>query len=119
MTRLTPRLAGLAFGLILSGCQTAPAPVPAVLAEASPEDLSEIRRVAGLLLDRPLVQLGAGDLRHQSVVSVLPPRPGPRETHSLAQPVQLDLVLIGEGCHLVLRTTGTAKALSGVRCVPL
>jgi len=99
-----------------AACQTDSGARPAVLADPQPGALDEVRRAASVLVGRARVELGAGDLQRQSVVGVLPPPLGPHETHSLARPDQLNIVLMGSGCYLVHPETGQAEGLAGVDC---
>ncbi|MBW8733783.1 MAG: hypothetical protein JF571_05660 [Asticcacaulis sp.] len=64
---------------------------------------------------RARVDLGPTD---GSVITVLPPKPGPYETNSVAMPVRFDIEMRGDSCVAVRRDTGRAVALPGVVCKP-
>ncbi|MBY9067859.1 hypothetical protein K1X12_13190 [Hyphomonas sp. WL0036] len=91
---------------------------PAVLADKSPETMAEVTGVLAKAVNRAQIQLGASDPTVQSMISVLPPPPGPHESNSPAMPIVFDIVLMGEDCYVRSREGGEMYALSGIACAP-
>ena len=118
MMKIDKRLSALllAGASLLGACKTTDPQVPALLTAPNAEIMDEIKTVLAAAMDRASVELGPVDLTQSSVLSVLPPRLGEHETHSLATPTQFDLVKQGEACFLIRRDTGDAYALDGVAC---
>lgn len=109
-----------AAAIFSSACETAPAPgAPAVLSDASAENLAALAAALGETLGRARVTLGPGDFTQSPVVSVLPPAPTPPEDRSLAAPAVFDLRIENGVCVAVSRADGAAAALPGVSCRPL
>jgi hypothetical protein len=116
----------LATGLVaLAGCQSGNnakedtvTAQPAVLATASPENLSALRAQIGTALGRANPDFGPGDLTQTGVLSVLPPRLSDREGNSPALPVIFDLLLIDGACMARNRADGGDIPLPGVSCRP-
>jgi hypothetical protein len=109
-----PVLASLA-ALLAGACQTAVA-APAVLTHADPATMSRLRATLAQAVGRAQVELGPGDPTQSSVLSVLPPPPGPLEGRSLAKPTIFRLEIEGETCVLVRADTGAHIRLAGVDC---
>ncbi len=103
-------------GLGTAACQTAGPPVPAMLESADDMTLARIKAVLAEAVGRADIRLGPEDLTSMSSVSVLPPRPGPHETHSTAMPTVFDLVTNGKTCMLVRRESGKSYRLDDVAC---
>lgn len=100
----------------VGACQSSPQ--PATLVDASPETLSALTGVLAAAVDRAQVQLGPGDLTKESVISVLPPRPGPLEGNSPAMPTIFDIVLVEGECFVQERQSGERFPLTGIACTP-
>ncbi len=92
------------------------AKVPAVLVSSDDQTLAELKSALAEAMGTTRVEIGPGDLTQQSVISVLPPRLGPLEGHSVAKPTQFNLMKTGSKCYAVRRGTGEAYELSGVTC---
>ncbi len=92
------------------------AKVPAVLISSDDQTLADLKSVLAEAMETASVELGPSDLTQGSVISVLPPRLGPLEGHSMAKPTQFDLMKNGSKCYAVRRDTGEAYPLSGVTC---
>ncbi|MGA9658150.1 MAG: hypothetical protein WBQ60_03515 [Asticcacaulis sp.] len=107
--------AGLA--LIISACQTLPVVSTARINLDDPATRSVVTLVLSKAVHRAHIELGpvTGDT---AVVSVLPPSPGPYETHSMAVPVQFDIQKHGDVCLALRRDTHDAFALKGIACKP-
>ncbi len=101
----------------LAACQSAPQ--PATLADASPETIAAVTGVLAAAVDRAQIQLGPGDLTKDSVISVLPPRPGPLEGNSPVLPTIFDIVLVDGVCHVQERSSGELYPLTGIACSPV
>ncbi len=112
-----PFSAILAAAGILAACQTTQTDVPAVLVSNDAEALTKVKTVLADALGQASLELGPAE--DSSVLSVLPPKPGPLETHSTAMPTYFDLILRGDACYAVERESGTAYLLDGVACTPL
>ena len=104
----------------LSACRTpnAPALRPALLADASPATLQTLDRVLFEATRTGPAKRGPGDPTRDSVVTVLPPPPGPYEGNSPAMPRYFDIVTDGSACYLRDRKTGEDHRLPGVACRP-
>ncbi|ABI78157.1 putative lipoprotein [Hyphomonas neptunium ATCC 15444] len=98
----------------LAACQTAPQ--PAILTDPSPETVAAVTGVLAAAVDRAEIQLGPGDLTRDSVISVLPPRPGPMEGNSPAVPTIFDIVLMDGDCYVQERASGELFPLTGITC---
>lgn len=118
MIRLSATLLGLiaVTGLCLSSCQTAGARTPAILENTDETTLSRVKSVLSDAVGRAQIRLGPEDLSTSSTLTVLPPRLGPNETHSVAMPVVFDLMTNGRSCFAVRRDTGADYRLDGVTC---
>lgn len=108
----------LGLGLGAAGCETAAMTGPARIEPLDEANLSALRAALGEALGRARVELGPENLAASSSVSVLPPPPGPLETHSLARPAVFDLVLEDGVCLAIARESGERVRLTGVGCVP-
>lgn len=100
----------------LAACETAPQ--PAVLIDTSPETMAAVTGVLAAAMDRAQIELGAGDLTKDSVISVLPPRPGPLEGSSPAVPTLFDILLLDGDCYVQERASGEMFPLTGIECRP-
>lgn len=98
----------------LSACQQAPS--PAVLVDTSPETMAIVTSVLAAAVDRAQIELGPGDPAREPVITVLPPRPGPREGSSPAMPTHFDIVLMDGDCYVQERETGEMFFLTGIEC---
>ncbi len=112
-------LAALVLAQLATACETATMQDgPARIDPVNGTTVAALRAALGTALGRARVTLGPEDLAVSSTISVLPPPPGPLETHSLARPAVFDLVLEAGTCLAVERETGERVRLDGVRCVP-
>ena len=118
MRRLT-KLFVATGSILLVACETHAALAPAVLETADDETIMALKAVLADAVGRATVELGAGDPTIDSVISVLPPPPGPGEDRSLATPTIFDLVLIDGACVVMERETGAQYPLEGIACRPL
>ena len=98
----------------LAACQSSPQ--PATLTDASPETVAAVTGVLAAAVDRAEIQLGPGDMTTDSVISVLPPRPGPLEGNSPAVPTIFDIVLMDGDCYVQERESGEMFPLTGIGC---
>lgn len=99
-------------------CQSTFAETPAVLVSADAETIGRLKAALAVEMGDASIELGPGDLTQTSIVSVLPPPPGPREGNSPAMPTRFDLVLRGDACFARRRDSGADVALPGVACRP-
>ena len=109
-------LAGL---VALSACQSASTARPAVLSSDDPADLTKLKTALASAVGRAQIELGPNDPTLSSTISVLPPPPGPLETHSLAKPISFSLLKMGARCLLVRLDTNESFPLDGVACEPV
>lgn len=100
----------------LAACQTAPAPEPALLAEATPEAMAVVTGTLATAVDRVRIELGPVDLTRDPAISVLPPPLGEHEAHSPAMPVMFDLVTQDGACFVRARDSGELYPLPGITC---
>lgn len=109
---------GAAAGL--SACKTPEVPElrAALFVDASPATLQTLDRVLFEATREGPAKRGPGDPTRDSVVTVLPPSPGPREGNSPAMPRYFDIVTDGSICYLRDRKNGETHALPGVACRP-
>lgn len=108
------RILSISALLGLAACQTAPQ--PAVLTDGTSETMAAVTGVLAGAMNRAQVELGPGDLTQASVISVLPPKPGPLEGNSTALPAVFDLVLLDGDCYVQSRQNGELYLLIGVEC---
>ncbi|MCF6329753.1 MAG: hypothetical protein L3J02_08145 [Henriciella sp.] len=90
--------------------------VPAVLISSDEQTLTALKSELAEAMGVASVELGPNDLTQGSVISVLPPRLGPLEGHSMAKPTQFDLMKTNSNCYIVRRGTGDVYRLSGLTC---
>jgi hypothetical protein len=107
--------AALLAGGCQSACQTAAA-APAVLTRADDATMDRLKTALAKAVGRPQIELGPGDPTQTSVLSVLPPRPGPLEDRSLAKPTIFRLEIAGKDCTAIREDTGARVPLVGVEC---
>lgn len=107
-------------GCTLSGTSSSPpdAEIPAVLTENSLPVMAKLKSHLASAVGRARVELGPEDPTMMTFISVLPPRPGTLETHSLAQPETFDLRLSGDACYAISRKTQDRILLDGIECKP-
>ena len=110
--------AALASLLLVCACQTASSRVPATLENTDESTLSRVKAILADAVGRAQIHLGPEDLSTSTTLSVLPPAPGPQETHSTALPSVFDLVTNGEDCFLVSRNSQESYRLKGIGCRP-
>lgn len=108
---------GAAFAV--SACQHNQGPVPAILADDSPETLAALKAGLAIAMDRASIELGAGDPTAMPSVAVLPPRPTNLETSSPAMPVIFNLFIQDGRCFAVRDGSETETTLPNVTCRPM
>lgn len=114
------RVFGLAATLgLVTACTTAEPAEPATLANSDEVTLSRLKSTLAEVLGRQDIRLGAGDLTEETTITVLPPPPGPLETHSTAVPIPFDIVTDGKACFVVRRETGETFRVKGISCEPI
>lgn len=110
-------IAATALGLV--ACQTPAAgkdPRPATLERVTPESREALTRALEAILKQGRVRLGPGDLGKESVITVLPPPPGPYEGNSPAMPAYFELMTDGKTCFALERRSSVMHPLPGVAC---
>jgi hypothetical protein len=101
-----------------AACQTT-AQIPvraAVLLDDSQQAIVAIQSTLEPVLQQGRVNLGPSDLTRDSVITVLPPPPGPYEGNSPAMPRYFELVTDGKHCFLRERGERALHSLAGVNC---
>ena len=101
---------------LVGACQSSSAAAPAVLVDAEAAAMEQVKASVAKAIGRAQVELGPGDLTQSSVVSVLPPAPGPLEGRSLAKPMIFRLEIEGGHCSLVREETNVRVTLGGLIC---
>ncbi|MDC7682007.1 hypothetical protein PQU92_01895 [Asticcacaulis sp. BYS171W] len=99
---------------LLSGCQTAAA-VPARIDLSDPATQISVTTALAKAVGRARIELGPVDPDGR-VITVLPPPPGPLETHATAVPIRFDIVREGGTCYAVRQDTKTRVSLPKVTC---
>ncbi|MBP2157764.1 MULTISPECIES: hypothetical protein [Asticcacaulis] len=111
---------GLATSLIvmlgLSACQTVAGTQAATVNLDDPATRQALQSALARAVGRGRIELGPSASANTSSVTVLPPPLGPRETHSMALPVQFDIVSEDGHCLAVRRDTKDIYDLPGVTC---
>lgn len=102
--------------LPVAGCKTPGSDGPAVLDGDEAGVRISLTAAAGALLGRPRIELGPGPVVGTTQITVLPPPPGPLETHSLARPELLAIERRAGICTLVRTATGETRPITGVTC---
>lgn len=115
--RLAASLAIAALGL--AGCQTMTAPRPAVLVSDDAASMALLKDAISEHLGRAKVELGAGDLTAQSMISVLPPRVTAIEGNSVAMPRTLELRVRDTDCYIYDEAERRATMVRDLKCRPL
>ncbi|MCA8902272.1 MAG: hypothetical protein KDA53_13605 [Hyphomonas sp.] len=113
-------LAGLAAGTALltgAACQTHDPMTPARLETTDTENVAALESALAAAMGRAKVEIGVADLAVATRVSVMPPPLGEYETHSVAMPVQFDIMLEDGACALVRVDTGERFAAPGLACI--
>jgi hypothetical protein len=109
--------AALLAGGCQSACQSARQPAaPAVLTRADDATMDRLKTALAKAVGRPRIELGPGDPTQTSVLSVLPPRPGPLEDRSLAKSTIFRLEIAGKDCTAIREDTGARVPLADVEC---
>src|SRR5262245_48532890 len=98
----------------LGACQSMA--VPAVLTKADPPAMERLKAAPANALGRAPIELGPGDPTQTSLISVLPPPPGPQEDRSLALPTNFRLELEKGACVAVREDNAARYPLDGVEC---
>ena len=89
---------------------------PAVLLKPNEQTRTLLENVIAEVVGASRVTLGPVDLTRNSVISVLPPAPGPFEGNSPAMPRYFELVTDGKECFLRERGKDELRALPGTTC---
>ena len=89
------------------------------LTTPSEATLAAVRAALRTALGRPQLELGVGNYRTATSISVLPPPLSPLETRSVAMPTVFNIVSDGTSCQLVNSTSGEIVLLNGVSCTRL
>jgi hypothetical protein len=84
---------------------------PAEVDLADPEVSASLKVTLGAAVGRAKVELGPQGAGWSSVVTVLPPAPGPYETHSTVMPDPFDIIVSENRCTAIRRSTGDAYEL--------
>jgi hypothetical protein len=122
LTRLPKAALATLLAAPLAACHTvaSDAARPAVLADGLPDGnaqtIATITEVLGKVTGQGRVKLGPGDPTKESLITVLPPPPGPYEGNSPAMPTYFELVTDGKACYLRERDRATLHPLPGVVC---
>ena len=120
--RLRSDKIALILGLAASAgaCQTTGgAPLrTAILLESDEQTRALLVKTIEDLVGSGRITLGPVDLTRDSLISVLPPQPGPYEGNSPAMPIYYDLVTDGKTCSVRERAGGKTHPLPGVACRP-
>ena len=114
MHRLLAMTVTLALGL--SACQTVAGSRSATVDLGDPTTRAAVEAALARAVGRARVELGPSRSDTTSTVTVLPPPPGPYETHAMALPVQFDIVSEDGHCVAIRRDTKDAYDLPGVDC---
>lgn len=114
MRRLLAMTVTLALGL--SACQTVAGSRSATVDLGDPATHAAVEAALARAVGRARVELGPSRSDNSSTVTVLPPPPGPYETHAMALPVTFDIVSEDGRCKAVRRDTKEAYELPGVDC---
>lgn len=88
----------------------------AVLLEPSEQTRRLLEKTIEDVIGPGRITLGPVDLSRDSVISVLPPPPGPFEGNSPAMPRYFELVTDGKKCFLRERGKDEVRALPGATC---
>lgn len=108
----------VALALGSAACQTTAqiSVRPAVLLDDNEQAIMAIQSTLETVLQQGRVNLGPSQLTQDSVITVLPPAPGPYEGNSPAMPRYFELVTDGKQCFLRERGARDLHALAGVNC---
>ena len=88
----------------------------AVLLEPNDQTRMRLEKAIAEAIGSGRVTLGPVDLTRDSLISVLPPPPGPYEGNSPAMPRYFELVTDGKECFLRERGKDELRALPGTTC---
>lgn len=88
----------------------------AVLLDDNERAIKAIQSTLESVIQQGRVNLGPSELTRDSVITVLPPPPGPYEGNSPAMPRYFELVTDGQSCFLRERDARELHALPGVNC---
>ncbi len=119
MRRLPAMTVTLALGL--SACQTVAGSRSATVNLDDPATHAAVEAALARAVGRARVELGPPRSGTTSTVTVLPPPPGPHETHAMALPVTFDIVSEDgpeddRHCVAIRRDTKDAYDMPGVEC---
>jgi len=88
----------------------------AVLLDDNERAIKAIQSTLESVIQQGRVNLGPSELTRDSVITVLPPPPGPYEGNSPAMPRYFELVTDGQSCFLHERGNKTLHSVAGVDC---
>jgi hypothetical protein len=88
----------------------------AVLLDDNERAIKAIQSTLESVIQQGRVNLGPSELTRDSVITVLPPPPGPYEGNSPAMPRYFELVTDGQSCFLRERGNETLHSVAGVNC---
>ncbi len=109
----------LALSVTLCACQTLAGNVASASVDlGDPATHEAVVSALGAAVGRAHIELGPVNDGETSVISVLPPRPGPYEMNSTARPIRFDIEKRDGTCVAVRHDTGAAYDLPGVICKP-
>ena len=106
----------LGLSLALSACQTTAGSVRASVDLGDPATRQALESALGRAVGRARVEFGPSQSEITSSVAVLPPPPGPHETHAMVFPVIFDIVRENGVCVAIRRDTKEAYDLPGITC---
>jgi len=119
-------LAGLFSAIVFTACQTTAnaALEQAVLKSADQESLAVLKAILAKAVNRPTIELGAGDLTQSSIVSVLPKRSAvpagapQNQVGNFSLPIRFTLMMAGKNCYALKDGSEEKIMLDGVKCRP-
>ena len=103
----------------LAGCQTMTAPRPAVLVSDDAASMELLKGAIGEHMGRANIDLGAGDLTAESIISVLPPRVTAMEGNSVAVPKMLQLRVRADDCYIYDEAERRSTRVRDLVCRPI
>lgn len=102
--------------LSLSACQTVAGSRSATVDLGDPDTRQAVEAALARAMGRARVELGPSQSDTTSSITVLPPPPGQYEAHSMAMPVQFDIVSENGHCLAIRRDTKEVHDLPDVTC---
>ena len=112
-----PLVCAAAFLVSLSACQTtAGSSMTASVDLGDAATRSAVIAALATAVGRARIELGPTNDAETSVISVLPPKPGPYEMNSTARPISFDIAQRDGHCVAVRHDTGAEYDLPDVTC---